>query len=316
MEHQLPHRRPAAAAILAALAAWFLAGCGSHSAAGPVDADVREASAGVAAGAPADPPGPAYEQRAPTARGTGKLYLGREIAIPVGHAAADWLERPQRLAEEQPHLLIEALPLLPDDVVADVGAGTGYYTFRLAERVPRGKVLAVDIEPGLLGELREAAARRGVTNVEPILGAVDDPRLPAGVVDLVLIVDAYHEFSHPREMMAAIVRALAPGGKVALVEYRAEDPDLPVHRLHKMTEAQARREMEAAGLVHLETRPHLPRQHLMVFERLKAEASRPWPAWCRRVACGSTRSAAASRVYASFRSRFAGGRGASCRTPR
>ena len=236
---------------------------------GPLAApDSHEVSAATKESAAADD----YEQRPPTPRGTGRIYLGREIAIPVSHAAAGWLERPEREEEEKPRLLVDALGLQPDDIVADVGAGTGYYTFRLAGRVPRGKVLAVDVEPGLLAELRAAAARRGVDNVEPVLGAVDDPRLPAGAVDLVLIVDAYHEFSHPREMMAAIVRALAPGGRVALVEYRAEDPDLPIHPLHRMSAAQARREMEAAGLVLLETRDHLPRQHLMFFGR---RAARP-----------------------------------------
>ena len=246
--------RPIARSLALLAACAFAVACGKLAAPGSTPAAT-----------PA--PGDAYEQRSPTPGGTGKVYLGREIAIPVGHAAAAWLERPQREEEEQPQLLVEALPLAPADVVADVGAGTGYYAFRIAARVPQGKVLAVDVEPGLLGELREAAAARGITNVEPVLGAVDDPKLPAGGVDLVLIVDAYHEFSHPREMMAAIVRALAPGGRVALVEYRAEDPELPIHRLHKMTAAQARREMEAAGLVHLATRTHLPRQHLMLFGR-------------------------------------------------
>jgi ubiquinone/menaquinone biosynthesis C-methylase UbiE len=252
---------------LLALGVWSLAACAGDGGAASAGSAPTAADTSRRSPAPRQVEVPAYEQRAPSPRGTGKVYLGREIAIPVGHSAAEWLERPQREDEEKPHLLVESLPLQPNDVVADIGAGTGYYTFRLAERVPRGKVLAVDIEPGLLGELREAAAQRGVTNVEPILGAIDDPGLPAGAVDLVLIVDAYHEFSHPREMMAAIVRSLAPGGRLALVEYREEDPNLPIHPLHKMTEAQARREMEAAGLVLLETRTHLPRQHLMFFGR-------------------------------------------------
>ena len=208
-----------------------------------------------------------YSHIEPTRDGIGKVYKGREISQVMGHLGAGWLERPEREREEQPAALINALDLAKDATVADIGAGTGYFTFRLAEQVPQGSVLAVDIQPEMLDLLNAGEAERGLTNVEPILGDIDDPKLPAGEVDLVLLVDAYHEFSHPKEMMAGIVVGLKPGGRVALVEYRGEDPTVPIKPLHKMTEAQAIRELEAAGLEHVETLDVLPRQHLMIFRK-------------------------------------------------
>jgi ubiquinone/menaquinone biosynthesis C-methylase UbiE len=199
--------------------------------------------------------------------GIGKFYMGREIAHYMSHRGADWLDRPEREEEEKPQALVDAIELKPTDVVADIGVGTGYFAFRLAPKVPRGRVLGVDIQPEMLELLRKAAKEHGVTNVEPVLGETADPKLPAGAVDVVLMVDAYHEFDQPREMMEAVVRALKPGGRVVLVEYRAEDPDVPIKPLHKMTEAQAKLEMAAAGLRHVETKNVLPRQHLMIFEK-------------------------------------------------
>ncbi len=208
-----------------------------------------------------------YSQIEPTPDGIGKVYMGREISQVMGHLGAGWLERPERDREEQPAELISALGLAEDATVADIGAGTGYFTFRLAEQVPQGRVLAVDIQPEMLDLLNAGEAERGLTNVEPILGNIDDPKLPAGEVDLVLLVDAYHEFSHPREMMLGIVAGLKPGGRIALVEYRGEDATVPIKPLHKMTEAQAIKELEAAGLEHVETLDVLPTQHLMFFEK-------------------------------------------------
>lgn len=213
--------------------------------------------------APAD----GYGQIRATPDGIGKTYLGREIAHVMGHLGADWLERGEREAEERTDLLLSNLDLKPTDVVADVGAGTGYFTFRIAPRVPRGKVLAVDIQPEMIAFLNAGERERKLTNVEPILGTVDDPKLPAGAVNAVLLVDAYHEFDHPREMMTAIARSLAPGGRVMLVEYRGEDDAVPIKPLHKMTQAQAIREMKAVGLDHVETRDALPWQHLMIFQQ-------------------------------------------------
>ena len=208
-----------------------------------------------------------YGFRPASPDGIGKVYMGREIAQVMGHQGAPWLERPEREEEEEPQKLVELMALRPSDVVADIGAGTGYFSFRLAAKVPEGKVLAVDIQQEMLDLLKAAAKERGVKNVEPVLGKVDDPNLPEAAVDAVLMVDAYHEFDHPREMMEAIVRALEPGGRVMLVEYRGEDPEVPIKPLHKMTEAQAKKEMAAVGLGHVKTFKDLPRQHVMVFQK-------------------------------------------------
>ncbi len=210
---------------------------------------------------------PGYETKPASRDGIGKFYMGREIAHFMSHRGADWLERPEREAEEKPQLLVDQMELRPTDVVADIGAGTGYFTFRLAAEVPQGRVLAVDIQQEMLDLLIANAKQRGIANVEPVLGATADPKLPAGGVDAVLMVDAYHEFDHPREMMAAVVASLKPGGRVILVEYRGEDPAVQIKPLHKMTEAQAVVEMGAAGLDHVETKRVLPQQHLMIFRK-------------------------------------------------
>lgn len=210
---------------------------------------------------------PRYEQVTPSRDGIGKIYMGREISQVMGHLGAGWLERLTREREELPAVLIDSMTLAPDAVVADIGAGTGYFSFRLSEKVPDGKVLAVDIQPEMLSILRDRIAARNIGNVVPVRGAIDDPNLPEGSVDAVLMVDAYHEFSHPREMMQGIVSGLRSGGRVYLVEYRGEDPAVMIKPLHKMTEAQARLEMAAVGLEWVETLDVLPTQHLMVFRK-------------------------------------------------
>jgi FkbM family methyltransferase len=217
--------------------------------------------------APTTTTAPIYETHKASPGGIGKSYMGREIAQVMGHPAADWLERPERAEEEHTEVLVANMDLKETEVAADIGAGTGYFSFRMARKLPKGKVLAVDIQPEMLDLLRAKAKELNVTNVQPVLGEITDPKLPASAVDVVLMVDAYHEFDHPREMMESIVRSLKPGGRVVLVEYRAEDPTVPIKRLHKMSEAQARMEMAAVGLVHKETKPILPRQHLMIFEK-------------------------------------------------
>jgi ubiquinone/menaquinone biosynthesis C-methylase UbiE len=199
--------------------------------------------------------------------GIGKYYQGRQIAHVMGHEGADWLERNNRQEEEGTDVLLRELQLKPTDVVADIGAGTGYFSFRISPLVPRGKVLAVDIQPEMIQYLRDNKARNKAPNVEPVLGTVKNPNLPASAVDLVLIVDAYHEFDHPREMLRAIKSALRPGGRLALVEYRAEDPGVPIKRIHKMSEAQARKEVELEGLEFVENRQALPQQHLLIFRK-------------------------------------------------
>ena len=208
-----------------------------------------------------------YSTRRPSRDGIGKVYMGREISFVMGHQGIGWLERSGREREERTDLVVANMELAEDAVVADIGAGSGYFTFRIAPRVPRGKVLAVDIQPEMLKVIEERREALGAANVETIQGSEMHPRLPAGEVDAALMVDAYHEFSHPREMMTALYQALAPGGRVFLVEYRAEDPDVPIKPLHKMTEGQARRELEAVGLRFVENRPVLPQQHFLIFEK-------------------------------------------------
>jgi SAM-dependent methyltransferase len=199
--------------------------------------------------------------------GIGKVYLGREIAQVMGHQGAAWLERPSRAIEERPLQAIQSLDLKPSDVVADIGAGTGYFSFRLSPLVSEGKVFAVDVQPEMIDILEFLKAENQAENVEPILGSVTDPHLPANSIDLALMVDAYHEFDHPKEMMEGIVRSLKPGGRVVLLEYRGENPFIPIKKLHKMTQRQAKREMSAVGLVWQETKDILPQQHLMIFQK-------------------------------------------------
>ena len=220
----------------------------------------------AAPGAPAEEAGPYREGRA-SRDGIGRFYMGREISRVMGHQGAAWLERPSRAAEERTDLLVRKLPLEADDVVVDLGAGTGYFSLPIARRVPKGRVLAVDLQPEMLQRVRAAAKAAGLKNVEAIQATEADPRIPEGEADLVLIVDAYHEFSHPVEVARGIARGLRPGGRLFLVEYRAEDPSVPIKPLHKMSEAQAIREIQASGLRWVETQGHLPRQHVLVFEK-------------------------------------------------
>ncbi len=221
----------------------------------------------LSAGCAADDQGEIYQERSPSRDGIGKVYMGREISHVMGHLGARWLERPEREREERTDLLIRKLPLEPDDVIADIGAGTGYFSFPMAARVPEGKVLAVDIQPEMLAIIEQRTRAAAVSNIETVLGTERDPGLPESAVDLILLVDAYHEFSYPREMGLGLARSLKPGGRLVLIEYRGEDPRVPIKRLHKMTEAQARKEMAAIGLDWESTLTFLPQQHFMVFRR-------------------------------------------------
>lgn len=214
---------------------------------------------------------PVYQQRtAHNPDGIGKVYMGREIAQVMGHTGAMWLERPSRVWEEQPQQLIAALDLKPADTVADLGAGTGYFSLQLAPLVPQGKVLAVDLQPEMLAIVDFLKQDQQVANLETIQATVDDPHLPPGI-DVVLMVDAYHEFAYPQEVMTAVVAALKPSGRVVLAEYRGENPFIAIKALHKMTQRQVRKEMAAVGLQWVKTNESLPQQHLMVFQKFQAQ---------------------------------------------
>ena len=208
-----------------------------------------------------------YSEKAASWDGIGRVYMGREISHVMGHLGAGWLERPEREREERTDLLISRLPLEPDHVVADIGAGTGYFSFPVAARLASGQVLAVDIQPEMLALIEERKRTEDVDNVIPVLGSITDPNLPSAGVNLIFIVDAYHEFSHPREMGEAMARALVPGGKLVLIEYRAEDPAVRIKPLHKMSEEQAKKEMAALGLDWVRTDDYLPQQHVLIFEK-------------------------------------------------
>jgi SAM-dependent methyltransferase len=199
--------------------------------------------------------------------GIGKFYMGREIAQVMGHQGAMWLERYSREFEEKPSKLVNSFHFQPTDVIADIGAGTGYMSFRIAPLIPQGKVLAVDIQPEMLDIINFLKQENNINNVEPVLATEKKPNLPTNTVDLALMVDAYHEFSHPKEVMVGIFQALKPGGKVVLVEYRGENPFIPIKGLHKMTQRQVKKEMQAVGLNWVETKDFLPQQHVMIFEK-------------------------------------------------
>lgn len=201
--------------------------------------------------------------------GIGKVFHGREIAQVMGHPGIGWLERENREDEEAPSKAIAMLELAQDAVVADIGAGSGYYSFRIAPKIPKGKVMAVDIQQEMLDFLKKRSGELGINNVVPHLGKIDAINLPDASLDAALMVDAYHEFSEPAKMLASLFKALKPGGQIFLIEYRAEDPKVPIKPLHKMSEAQARLEFESVGFRFVVNRVGLPWQHLLVFERPK-----------------------------------------------
>ena len=201
--------------------------------------------------------------------GIGKFYMGREISKVMGHLGASWLERPKREQEERTDLLVKGLNLKPSDTVADIGAGSGYFSFRMAKLVPQGQVFAVDISPQMIGIVRSKMAQEEVNNVVPVQSTIKQTKLPPNSVDAALIVDAYHEFSHPLEMATSILTSLKPGGKLILIEYRMEDPSVPIKLLHKMTEKQAKAEMKNAGFKWEKTLTMLPQQHFMIFRKPK-----------------------------------------------
>ncbi len=219
--------------------------------------------------APAGEPAPGRYTAVPaSADGIGKVYLGREIAKVMSFHGAEWLERPGRIEEERPELLLTALELKPGMTVADIGAGTGYYSWRMAQRVgARGTVYAVDIQPEMIKLLQQQMSKRGAANVKALLGTLTDPGLPPAGIDLALMVDVYHELEYPYEMLAAIVRALKPGGRLVFVEFRAGDASVPIKALHTMSEAQVRKEAAVHALVWVTTARDLPWQNAVVFRK-------------------------------------------------
>ncbi|NEQ43457.1 MAG: class I SAM-dependent methyltransferase [Leptolyngbya sp. SIOISBB] len=190
----------------------------------------------------------------------------------MGYEGAYWLERPSRELQEHPQLVVDLLGLAPDAVVADLGAGSGYMTQRLARAVPDGKVLAVDVQPEMIELLNQRITEEALTSIEPVLGTEADPHLPDASIDLALMVDAYHEFKYPHEMMTHLWDALKPGGQVVLAEYRAENPLVMIKRLHKMSEKQVKRELQAVGFEWVKTDESLPQQHLLFFAKPMATA--------------------------------------------
>ena len=186
----------------------------------------------------------------------------------MGMGGAPWLVRPERAAEESPDEALAAIGIAKGATVADIGAGVGYFTWRLAELVgPAGKVYAVDIQAAMLDQLRHNMAERKLTNYEAVLGAEDDPHLPAGRIDLALLVDVYHEFSQPQKMLRKIRASLAPTGRMVLLEYRKEDPKVPILPAHKMSVAEVKAEIEPEGFRLEKTLENLPRQHILIFRK-------------------------------------------------
>jgi precorrin-6B methylase 2 len=193
---------------------------------------------------------------------------GRQIAGVMGVQGADWLNRPEREKEENPEGALDALKIRPGMVVADVGAGTGYMSLRLARRVgPTGRVYANDLQPEMLRRLRANAEQAGLTNIETVQGEEADPKLPPGQMDLVLLVDVYHEFSKPREMIDKIRESLKPDGRLVLLEYRKEDPNVPIREEHKMTVKEVKAELEPQGLLLSQVIETLPRQHILILTK-------------------------------------------------
>lgn len=214
-----------------------------------------------------DPNG-AYTFKEGDPNGIGKWYMGREIAHVMGFQGMDWLERPEREEEENTSILLRNMDIGANDTLADIGAGSGYHVFKLTSLATSGLVYAVDIQDEMLEELRKNKAIGKVKNVEIIKGSEKSVNLPENSVDKVLMVDVYHEFNYPKEMIASIKKSLKADGKIFLIEYRGEDDDVPIKKIHKMTKKQAIKEMRAAGMKLEQNLTNLPWQHCMVFVKI------------------------------------------------
>ncbi len=208
-----------------------------------------------------------YTYKNPSRDGIGKIFHGREISHVMGHRGSDWLDRPSREQEERTDLVLKNLTLSPTSVVADIGAGSGYYSLKISRLVPRGKVLAVDIQPEMMEIMQQKIDEADIQNIKLVLSSDKDPKIPSDSVDLVFMSDVYHEFAWPAEMLKEINKALKPNGKVVLLEYRKEDPQVPIKELHKMSEKQAVEEFKAAGFSFIENKKLLPWQHFLIFRK-------------------------------------------------
>jgi|GEM_PF-498596 len=210
-----------------------------------------------------------YERRTEhDPNGIGKFFMGREIAHVMSSDGAEWLDRPEREEEEKTALLVKNLGLKRGDQAVDLGAGTGFITWKMAGEVgPGGRVFAVEIQQEMLDLLSAKMKSQGITNVVPVLGTTESPNLPAGSADLILMVDVYHELEFPYEVMQSVITALKPGGRVVFVEYRAEDPAVPIKKVHKMSQTQLKKEMGLFPLEFQQTIDVLPRQHMMFFRK-------------------------------------------------
>jgi SAM-dependent methyltransferase len=208
-----------------------------------------------------------YQQFAPTAEGTGKVYMGREIAHVMGYQGAAWLEREEREKEERTDILVKSLNLKQGMTIADVGAGTGYLSRRMADSIgAQGTVYAVDVQPEMIGKLKKLSKNH--PTIKPILSDVDKVKLPANSIDLAIMVDVYHELEFPREVVQSMLAALKPNGKLVLVEYRAEDDAVPIRQTHKMSQTQVKKELTVLPLKWEKTIDKLPWQHVIVFSKL------------------------------------------------
>ena len=208
-----------------------------------------------------------YTYATASADGIGKFYLGREISFVMGAAGSEWLERDSRNEEENTALAVQNLPLQPNSVVADIGAGTGYYSFKIAQRIPMGKLYAVEIQNEMISQLNQRKLATGDSVVTIVKGAERTPNLTANSTDLALMVDVYHELAYPKEMLQALHQALRPDGKLVLLEYRGEDPSVPIKPLHKTTVAQLNKELEANGFKLSAKKDFLPIQHFLVYTK-------------------------------------------------
>ena len=197
--------------------------------------------------------------------GIGKWYMGREIASVMGFEGMEWLERPERETEENVNTLLLNMNIQPNDTLADIGAGSGYHVFKMSTMAHTGLIYAVDIQPEMLDKMQSRKEARNINNVELILGTETSANLPENSVDKILLVDVYHEFNHPYEMMQSIKKALRPNGKIFLIEYRGEDFRVPIKEVHKMTQKQAVKELKAAGFKLYQNLDNLPWQHCMIF---------------------------------------------------